>query len=54
MKLTFDPQQTYVETLMQLSDEKLRYFFDRLGVEKTDNEVTFFDDDEGLIYDDEG
>ena len=48
MTLTFDPEQPYVEMIMQLSDEKLKSFFDDLY------ENYYNDEDEGILYDDEG
>jgi len=46
MQLSFDPNQSYVEMLFQLSDEKLEEFFNNVSEKNEEDEV--------LLYDDEG
>lgn len=50
MTLSFDPLDTYVKMVMELSDEKLIQFFESMGIDIHLSE----DDDEGILYDCEG
>lgn len=48
MTLSFDPQDTYIDMVMKLSDEKLVQFFDSMGIEiNLDSDP----EDDGVVYD---
>ena len=54
MTLTFDPRETYIKMVMELSDEKLTQFFSSMGIDidlKPDTTVYEEEDDEGILYD---
>jgi hypothetical protein len=48
MTLSFDPQDTYtyIDMVMNLSDETLTQFFDSMGIE-----INLSEEDEGILYD---
>lgn len=46
MELKFDPQDKYVQMIMEASDEKIDAFFAKMGI---DTNFAEEDDDEGLI-----
>jgi hypothetical protein len=53
MTLTFDPRETYIKMVMELSDEKLTQFFSSMGIDidlKPDTTV-YEEEDEGILYD---
>jgi hypothetical protein len=58
MTLSFDPLDSYVKMVMELSDEKLKQFFESMGIEirldALDEDTESFEEDEGLLYDCEG
>jgi hypothetical protein len=58
MTLSFDPLDSYVKMVMELSDEKLKQFFESMGIEirldTLDEDTESFEEDEGFLYDCEG
>jgi len=50
MTLSFDPLDTYVKMVMEVSDETLVRFFDSMGID-INLDVDVEDEDEGILYD---
>ena len=53
MTLTFDPRETYIKMVMELSDEKLTQFFDSMGIDINLKPALplYEEEDEGILYD---
>lgn len=48
MKFSFDPMDSYVKIVMEISDEKLTQFFNSMNIEI---DLSREDEDEGRLYD---